>query len=178
MSDFLNNEVVKRLSDATDMEIETINDLLIAIKKLLDKCGCHSKFVTHRIFYCESCGKQLPANSKEPICWLCKDQELFEEVKEYIRNNDVREYEIATKFNIPVSHVRKWIREGRIQYKESETTKLSTNCMICGVPILFGTMCTKCLKAQTHSGSQSPLKVSEPGNMWFLNDKWLDKKES
>ena len=45
---------------------------------------------------------------------------LFAEVKDYIRENDVKEIDVAEHFGIPVSKVRRWIKEGRIQYKEGE----------------------------------------------------------
>jgi len=63
-----------------------------------------------------------------------------------------------------------WIREGRIQYKEADTTKIITHCIVCGEPIRFGTVCSRCLRTQNMSGTETALKVSDPGGMWFLGN--------
>jgi hypothetical protein len=71
---------------------------------------------------------------------------LFNEVKEFIRSrNDVNENDVAEKFDIPVSKVRDWIKEGRIQYKGTSVNTISSvKCRICGKPIAFGVTCPEC----------------------------------
>ena len=68
--------------------------------------------------YCEECKRPLPLTYKENLCPSCIEQKLFREVKEYIRENDVNEYDVAQHFHIPHMQVKKWIREGRIEYKD------------------------------------------------------------
>ena len=61
----------------------------------------------------------------------------------------MRELDVAEHFDIPIAKVRKWIREGRIQYKgEAGKTISSIYCQICGKPIEFGTLCPECHRLQ------------------------------
>ena len=74
---------------------------------------------------------------------------MFIEVKDYIRANDVKENDVAEHFGIPVSKVRRWIKEGRIQYKgENSKTVSGVHCQICGKSMEFGTLCAECRKLQ------------------------------
>ena len=60
---------------------------------------------------CTQCGRILPdVYEEDDICPVCKEANLFAEVKDFIRENDVREMDVAEHFDIPVSKVRKWIR--------------------------------------------------------------------
>lgn len=94
---------------------------------------------------CPQCGTQLHEMYPHELCPICIEQNLFNEVKEYIRENDVREQDVAEHFNIPVRKVRGWIREGRIQYKGDDKDTISgINCRICGKPIAFGVTCPEC----------------------------------
>ena len=87
---------------------------------------------------------------------------LFQEVKEYIRANDVTEYDVASHFNLPLQQVKQWIREGRIEYKDSHLNTISMYCIKCGAPISFGQLCPKCLKQMNMAGHScgSPLEDS------------------
>lgn len=120
---------------------------------------------------CEYCGRPLPLNYKETFCPSCSDHHLFNQVKEYIRNNDVTEYDVALEFNIPLQKVKQWIREGRIEYKkiDPKKTAVSTHCKACGEPISFGTLCTKCLKKQNMSG-HTKISRDDPGEMRYFKD--------
>ncbi|MBO5373070.1 MAG: hypothetical protein J6A75_10205 [Lachnospiraceae bacterium] len=103
---------------------------------------------------CEGCRRVLPRNFTENLCHVCKERELFSEVKEFIRANDVTEFELADYFNIPHQKVRQWIREGRIEYKELRTPKIeSMLCQRCGEPIRFGNLCSKCQRQANTTGS-------------------------
>jgi RNA polymerase subunit RPABC4/transcription elongation factor Spt4 len=99
--------------------------------------------------YCKQCQRSLPEFYEDELCPSCKEANLFAEVKDFIRSNDVKETDVAEHFDIPVGKVRKWIREGRIQYrgKNGETIS-SVHCQICGKPIDFGTLCPECHRLQ------------------------------
>ncbi len=98
---------------------------------------------------CVQCGRYLDDRYPGEICPTCEEMNLFSKVKEYIRENDVRETDVAEKFDIPVSKVRGWIREGRIQYKGAGANAISgVHCQICGKAIDFGTHCPECHRAQ------------------------------
>ena len=99
---------------------------------------------------CKNCGRRILYNSDPNVelCPMCKDQELFYEVKDYIRANDVKDYDVAEHFGIPLSKVKDWIKQGRIQYKESPEVKgiMANYCNVCGKATSFGTICQECLK--------------------------------
>ncbi len=95
---------------------------------------------------------------------------MFSEVKEYIRSKDVTEYQVAEHFNIPHLLVRKWIAEGRVEYKEQEQKILNLHCSMCGAEITFGTLCQKCYREKYHTAAGfMPLQLSdEKSKMRFL----------
>lgn len=103
---------------------------------------------------CEYCRRTLPKDYTDTICPNCKENELFSRVKDYIRANDVTEFQVADHFEIPLSKVKGWIREGRIEYKELHTPALiNLHCQHCGEPIQFGTLCSKCQRKANTKGS-------------------------
>lgn len=99
---------------------------------------------------CRQCGRVLPDVYEDgDLCPACQETNLFAEVKDFIRANDVKEMDVAEHFDIPVSKVRKWIREGRIQYKGEAGEAISgVHCQLCGKPIDFGTLCPDCHRMQ------------------------------
>lgn len=103
--------------------------------------------------YCEICNVPMPLTYENSVCPGCVEEKLFRDVKEYIRSNDVTEYDVAYEFHIPIRKVKKWIQEGRIEYKEDITQKniMDVHCKICGKPISFGTICSSCLKQSASS---------------------------
>lgn len=119
--------------------------------------------------YCEVCRKPLSLNYKAALCPFCIEQQLFIEVKEYIRSNDVNEYNVAEHFGLPLSQVKKWIREGRIEYKDQKLNTITMHCISCGAPITFGSMCAKCLRQKNTSGHSAPLE-SGASRMRYLED--------
>lgn len=126
--------------------------------------------------YCEFCGAPMPQNIESPYCDHCQEIAFFQEVKEYIRSNDVTEFQVAAYFNIPLRRVKGWIEEGRIEYKETAVGKRALNnnfkCEACGAPVTFGTLCTKCLKQMNkeHIHGYDMSKPSpEDDRMFFLD---------
>ena len=66
--------------------------------------------------YCEYCGAAIPRSSEFSCCANCQDTIIFREVKEYIRSNNVNEFQVAERFNIPLRIVKQWMRDQRIEY--------------------------------------------------------------
>ncbi len=98
---------------------------------------------------CKQCRRPLNEYYKEDLCPSCIEINLFAEVKDYIRLNDVREMDVARHFNIPISKVRSWIKQGRIEYRSADGRTISgARCHICGKLIDFGTVCPECHKLQ------------------------------
>lgn len=97
--------------------------------------------------YCRVCRRSLPLDYPSDICPVCEENELFHRVKEFIRENEVTEYQVADEFKIPLRKVRAWIREGRIEYKEADKETIhKLHCLSCGQPITFGSYCQRCYK--------------------------------
>lgn len=120
---------------------------------------------------CKQCGNGLSEEYTQDICPRCQEINLFADVKDYIRKNDVRETDVAEHFDIPIGKVRKWIREGRIQYRGEDGKTLSgVHCQICGKAIDFGTLCPECHRVQ---GLQIVAQqyADEKSAMRFLNKK-------
>lgn len=124
---------------------------------------------------CEICGRPLPRMLEGTLCKPCKETQLFQDVKEYIRAYDVNEYMVAEYFNIPLKKVKEWIREGRIEYKDKVAQKTieALHCHKCGVPITFGTMCSKCMKLQNGAiGYENRILIPGSQNkMRYLDEK-------
>lgn len=130
----------------------------------------HPQALFNNYKYCEECKKPLPLTYMATLCPSCIEQKLFREVKEYIRANDVTEYDVAEHFNIPRHRVKQWIREGRIEYKDDHLNMISMYCTKCGAPITFGTLCSKCLRQQGSAGYSAPQNRGEESRMRFLDD--------
>ena len=102
---------------------------------------------------CSICGRRLPQTYEYDFCPNCKNAKLLRDVKDFIRENDVNEYQVAEYFDIPVSMVKNWIREGRIEYRlAKDQTSFTMHCQRCGAPISFGSVCPKCIKLLNGTG--------------------------
>lgn len=107
--------------------------------------------------YCPICRRPLSLTYEKELCPDCEREQLFRDVKEYIRANDVTEYDVALEFNIPHHQVKQWIREGRIEYKDNHlNTSIHTpkKCVQCGAPVPFDNiLCSKCKRQQKNAPS-------------------------
>ncbi len=123
------------------------------------------------IKYCSVCRRHLPSSYEKEMCPVCIENALFSEVKEYIRSREVTEYQVAEHFNISHRKVKKWITEGRIEYREQEASRIvSLHCSQCGERIAFGNLCQKCYKEKYNTKSgYAPLKESD-NRMRYINE--------
>lgn len=95
---------------------------------------------------CKNCGSVFLSRHSRPICNSCYEEVLFSQVKKYIRENEVTEFEVANYFRIPIRLVKKWIRQGRVDYKENKLSTENRHCKTCGTRINFGNYCCDCLR--------------------------------
>ena len=116
---------------------------------------------------CKQCGRDLNELYPHEYCPICAEINLFNEVKEYIRENDVNEQNVAEHFNLPVSKVRGWIREGKIQYKGGNKIS-SVFCNVCGKPISFGRTCPECHSFQ-NLHIVAKMRKEEQAEMHYFN---------
>lgn len=110
---------------------------------------------------CKYCQKLLPDDYPSDVCPGCKEEYLFSKVRDYIRNNEVNEYMVANEFQIPLRKVRGWIKEGRIEYVDSETRIVGTKCQRCGKSVTFGMLCPDCMRLLNYSNKKIQL-VQKP----------------
>lgn len=133
------------------------------------------RFSEMEIKNCKQCSRRLHPKYEKDICPECMELNLFNEVKEFIRNNEVNESQVAEHFGLSNTKVRSWIREGRIQYKNSEGKNFSqVHCQICGKPLDFGNLCTECRHLQGLEVVSKRYK-DEEGQMRFMD---RDKEQS
>lgn len=136
-----------------------------------------SQFQDSSYKFCTMCGRPLPVDYEKDFCSSCEDDVLFRDVREYIRSHTITEFELAEVFHIPLAKVRRWIKEGRIEYVEREKKIVSTNCQRCGAPISFGTLCTECMRAINNSKEVAYLAIApdrDRNRMRFLSDEHGD----
>ena len=121
---------------------------------------------------CSMCGRQLPIDYEKDYCPACEDDVLFKEVREYIRTHEVTEFELAEIFNISQNKVRRWIKEGRIEYVTGENKMMNTRCQRCGIPVSFGTLCPDCMRVMNGSKEVSYISFGskkDSNRMRFLS---------
>ncbi len=129
--------------------------------------------------FCAICRRTLPEYYEAELCPGCQENQLFGEVKEYIRSSDVTEYQVADHFKISHHLVRKWIAEGRIEYKEQEEKIANLHCSMCGESITFGTLCQKCYREKYHTQTvyATLQEVGEKSKMRFLEKDEKNRNE-
>lgn len=118
------------------------------------------KMLFDNLKVCTRCKRPLASTYEEELCPSCINQALFEDVKDFIRKNDVNEMDVAEHFHIPIAIIKDWIKEGRIEYKDENLNKKLVNvfCQKCGKPIQFGTLCPEC-------AHKSGMSVTAIGNI-------------
>ena len=124
--------------------------------------------------YCKECRNLLPQDYEFELCPQCIEQRLFREVRDYIRQNTVTEYDVAEEFQIPVRRVKAWIKEGRIQYQEAPEKKfIGSRCARCGELIVIGTFCQSCMQYMRSPKARLKTEFEEidASKMHFLDDK-------
>ena len=72
--------------------------------------------------FCAWCHCPIPIDSETEFCKNCEASMQFREIREYVREHDVNEFQLAETFGIPLRQVKQWIREGRLEYKEIMNT--------------------------------------------------------
>ena len=61
-------------------------------------------------YTCKRCGNSFQGKIHQMICPMCEDALLFSAAKDYIRENDVNEFQVADYLDIPISKVKGWIK--------------------------------------------------------------------
>lgn len=102
---------------------------------------------------CSQCGKLFVYVNRN-ICPDClgKEEEMFEEVRKYLRDNPgSRIKEVSEATEVPEDKIIRFLREGRII---SDNLDAGLFCETCGKPISSGYTCKEC-KEKLRKGLQS-----------------------
>ncbi len=156
------------MENSEDKRLKEFNNLIDS------KMGNEKKKTDVRV--CRNCGRRLIRSAKNGLCPMCAEQELFNDVRDYIRANDVKDYDVAEKFGLPLVKVKEWIRQGRIQYKDDPTMKASIMgnfCEICGSPLNFGTVCPRCMKDKKKENIKG-VAITQPNSDGDKKMRFLD----
>ena len=65
--------------------------------------------------FCSWCHCPIPEDSENDLCKNCQASMEFREIRDYVREHDVNEFQLAEIFEIPLRQVKQWIREGRLE---------------------------------------------------------------
>lgn len=122
---------------------------------------------------CKICGRFFEPNSFLNICSICKtrDDEIYGKLRDYlIQNPRSKIYDVSKLLDIPVYHIRRYLREERLEIVEKDNSFLT--CEKCGKPLRSGRFCNDCRveaknsaafaeAAQGHRNSQMPVEQTE-----------------
>lgn len=111
---------------------------------------------------CRGCGRIFNYVAGPIMCQVCKEkmEEKFQEVKEYIRQNQgVGIPEVSEACDVDAAQIRQWLREDRLELTENSPIRLT--CESCGAQIRSGRYCEKC-KYDLTSGFKSILSENKP----------------
>ncbi len=97
--------------------------------------------------FCAWCHRPLAEDCEFELCAACQESMQFREIREYVREHDVNEFQLAEAFGLPLRQVKRWIREGRLEYKEIAQRIKNLHCENCGKQIQFGSLCPECNRA-------------------------------
>lgn len=122
--------------------------------------------------FCAWCHCPIPIDSETEFCENCAESMTFREIREYVREHDVNEFQLAEAFGIPLRRVKQWIREGRLEYKDLLNTVVNLHCQRCGKAIQFGNFCPECNRAEYGvKGGFDALKANDADEQMRFNRK-------
>lgn len=101
------------------------------------------------VYNCRICGRLFNYISGAKLCPQCREQlEIkFHEVKQYIyENKNASITEVSEAMEVPVSQIKKWVREERLALTEAMG---EIECENCGKAIKTGKYCDECKKKIT-----------------------------
>lgn len=135
---------------------------------------------TMEVKTCKKCGKLFQYITGAPICPRCKkkEEELFQEVKAYLRaNKGSTMEEVSEATGASLTMIQRFLREGRLEVTADSPIALS--CEQCNAKIYTGRFCDKCKRdmeqgfaaaAKTMTPHQASVE-KEKERMRFLNSK-------
>jgi flagellar operon protein (TIGR03826 family) len=109
---------------------------------------------------CKRCRKIFNYTGS-PICPVCvqESDRQFDEVRNYIYENPQSTLDmVCEETEVAAEDIKRWLKEGRLILHKSSAPLI--NCEKCGVPIVTGRLCDKCVSnVQSElSGAASSLR--------------------
>jgi len=101
---------------------------------------------------CTRCGKFFETNGFYDMCPICLklDIEDFDRIRQYLLEHPgAKLFEVSTSLNIPISQIKRYLREERLEILEKDNPFLK--CASCHKPISTGQYCDDCAKSSPHS---------------------------
>ncbi len=103
---------------------------------------------------CKRCGKTHEAVN-QTLCMSCieREESEFTKIKEYLIDHPYSTVlEVAMKLDVPVKHIKYYLRECRLEIVERGSQKnILLTCEKCGIGISSGHYCTACESAAAHN---------------------------
>ena len=96
---------------------------------------------------CHGCRKMFQYITGPVLCPRCKqhEEELFQKVKEYLRENPgANMYEVNKATGVSAALIEKFLRQGRLQV--AVDSPIALTCDRCGTKIPTGKLCNECKK--------------------------------
>jgi hypothetical protein len=97
--------------------------------------------------FCRRCGKPFESD-KTDICPICFDVENteFQSIKDFLKENPLATiFQVSSALSIPVSHIKEFLREERLEIVDVTNQKNNfLTCISCHKPISSGCYCTSC----------------------------------
>jgi flagellar operon protein (TIGR03826 family) len=112
---------------------------------------------------CRKCGRIFNYVAGPHICPSCreKQEEKFQEVKTYIRDNkDATINMVSEECNVEIPQIQQWIREERLAF--SDDSPIGVSCENCGTMIKTGRFCEKCKREMANDLNSAIRKPAPP----------------
>ncbi len=101
---------------------------------------------------CIICKKLFQDITAKDICPSCeeKDDFNFNQIRDYLISHPrANVFEVVSVLGVPISMIKHYLREYRLEIVEKEHTFLS--CEACGRSIASGRFCDECFKSSSHN---------------------------
>jgi len=129
------------------------------------------------VIHCKICKRMFQyVGFGDKICPACKekDEEDFQRVKTYLRDNPGRTVnQTAEDCDVPTERIRAWLRDERLEFTGTGETGLT--CERCGAPIMSGTICDVCRQTLNKVAGEMQRSVDHKVDKPVVKDKMKDK---
>ncbi|MCX7921291.1 MAG: flagellar protein [Clostridia bacterium] len=105
---------------------------------------------------CKICGRLFRSISDSSVCVPCmeQDEKNYHRIREYLIEHPLSKiFEVSNELSIPVSRIKRYLREGWLEIVEKDNRFL--DCEICGTPIHSGKYCEQCAEKARHEYKSS-----------------------